>query len=120
MLCATIPSRTLSHPLLCAPFCYSSCVPTPNAGGPRHASPCLASSPLTRLPQKLSELVRSEERSQQSESVLEAQARQLVHQYVVPAVNDSTSAVNGFVQKHVSGFSFANLFNSVSTGGAKK
>jgi hypothetical protein len=38
---------------------------------------------LTLLPQKLSELVRSEERSQQSESVMEAQARQLVHQYPV-------------------------------------
>ena len=61
--------------------------------------------------------MRSEERSRQSESVLEAQTRQLVSKYVVPTVNEGALTVNAFVQENVSNFSFANFFNSLSAQG---
>jgi hypothetical protein len=61
--------------------------------------------------QKLSELVRSEARSQEQESVMETQARRIVKDYVIPNVNNATASVNGFVSKNTEKISLASLFD---------
>ena len=75
---------------------------------PNQLNPSILSLPLFSLYKaKLTELVRSEERSYERENMLSTQTRKIIKEYALPAVETGV--------KNLSSFSFTSLMNYINT-----